>query len=181
MRREQVADVIPGFMTILTGLVECFRVRESIFGGRGVGSDGKDGMGGQTWKIFTQHGPLPIECADNLNRLLLLVCQKSTSSASTSTTTATVTHAKTLTERYVKPFSKHAPFFVGRWCGVLASDRPVEVERRKRLEGGIWGMVELCGKFGREAVLSGVDAETRGVVKVVVGEWERGGRWAGKV
>ncbi|KAJ3037188.1 rRNA primary transcript metabolism protein [Rhizophlyctis rosea] len=173
VRKEEVVDIIPVFVGIVGDLIDCFRIREPRFfgmvrGGKDVGAGGGGTWKGDPFQVLTTHGPLPVACAENLNRLLLLMSQKSTTASSS---TGTTSHTTTLTAQHVKPFSKHAPFLLSRWCGVLAGSRPVEGERRRALEEGVGSLVGLCGVHGREAVLAGVDKEIKGVVKSVVGEW----------
>ncbi|KAJ3122024.1 hypothetical protein HK100_012155 [Physocladia obscura] len=79
----------------------------------------------------------------------------------------------------VRPFSKHAGFLLSEFVVIQASSSPVAQEAvKKALLTGIYSLIDLCGEFGRNAVLAGLDAQNGGggarmVCKELVSGWEQ--------
>ena len=78
------------------------------------------------------------------------------------------------TSRYIKPFSKHAPFLIIEFINIQSSKRPFQPDCKKNLTNGMYSLLHLCSKHGHDFVLATLDPHSgaRPLFKKLFSEWE---------
>jgi hypothetical protein len=86
------------------------------------------------------------------------------------------------------PFSKHAPYIISELMGIQASRAPLPTDAKEALQQGLYTLLDLCGSYGREAVLAGLDSNPsslsvggKSLFKQLVADWEKYHLFTGKV
>ncbi|KAJ3196952.1 rRNA primary transcript metabolism protein [Irineochytrium annulatum] len=165
-RRDQLIHVIPNLVSIVRDLMNCFRLP----------ADGNDGS-----FVLKSHQSLSMygqpSLAIALSRILERMSQKQSSVHIDKNEDSS---AK------VKAFSKHATFLVAEYVAIQASRNPLHPVARDALVEGIYSLVDLCGEFGREAVLAGIDARGasfggKATFKNLINDWTSYAKSRGKV
>ncbi len=75
--------------------------------------------------------------------------------------------------RYIKPFSKYAPFLLIKFVKIQSSKQPFDVECKKTLLNGLYGLLDLCNKHGQDFILAALDSGGRPILKKLVSQWEK--------
>ncbi|KAJ3344718.1 hypothetical protein HDU83_004918 [Entophlyctis luteolus] len=179
-RREQLLDCIPAFVGILRGLLHCFR--QELGGLQSAFS--------RQIQLFYDSCPYRyfsgtklinrVVAAQHLSRIFEKMGQKSVSSSSGSGASAQQAILQTSAAATVRPFAMHAGFLVAEFVAIQASTSPIgPANVRLALIKGVYSLLDLCGEFGRNAVLAGLEAPFSGtggaartVFKELVSEWE---------
>ncbi|KAJ3329321.1 rRNA primary transcript metabolism protein [Blyttiomyces sp. JEL0837] len=187
-RRDSLVQVIPSFVSILRGLLHCFR------GPAAAHLPPQGPFHGTPFRCLrSAKSSLSIGCAESLSRIFEKMNQKTMSSGgSTGTSASDRTALHTAAATTVRPFAKHAPYILAELVAIQASRVPLVPRFRTALEEGIYALLDLSGEFGRRAVLAGLDAlhgfsegvssgGARNVFKELVAEWEKNHTFKGKV
>ncbi|KAJ3076640.1 hypothetical protein HDU98_001650 [Podochytrium sp. JEL0797] len=186
-RREPLVDAIPSFVGVLRGLLHCFK--QDLGGLRG--DSNSSGTHVETfvkspYPYFSKRRlSHPVQAAESISRILEKTGQKSSAAGNTSTASATQqTILQSSASATVRPFMKHAQFLVSEYVSIQSSSSPFPGDVRKALASGVFALLDLCGDFGRKAVLAGLvesrresggggaGGAARMVFKEIVGEWE---------
>ncbi|KAI8845917.1 Urb2/Npa2 family-domain-containing protein, partial [Chytriomyces cf. hyalinus JEL632] len=198
-RRDALIDSIPALVGLLRGLLHCFK---QDLGGIRATEGGGDGQNTfiQTPYPFFAHGRLknPVAAAESLSRVFEKMNQKaaanvlgnagksSAGATASGTAAAAAVHLQSSAAATVRPFAKHAGFLVSEYVSIQASMAPVPMSVKAALANGVYALLDLCGDFGRKAVLAGLDAlqgmsgPAKLVFKETVVEWQKYSSYRGE-
>ncbi|KAJ3264472.1 hypothetical protein HDU77_008489 [Chytriomyces hyalinus] len=198
-RRDALIDSIPALVGLLRGLLHCFK--QDLGGIRATeGGDGQNTFIQMPYPFFA-HGRLknPVAAAESLSRVFEKMNQKAAANvqgnaskssagatASATAAAAAAVHLQSSAAATVRPFAKHAGFLVSEYVSIQASMAPVPMSVKVALANGIYALLDLCGDFGRKAVLAGLDAlqgmsgPAKLVFKETVAEWQKYSSYRGE-